>query len=178
MTIPNLIAELKANHLQFTDYINGLTKAEFEFSKDNEKWTAGQEIDHIIKSTSPIAQVLKNKPYLIEKFGELDRASMSYDEVIEMYQKQINSGAKAMGRFIPESIEYQRQQELSSQLTAIVDSICLSTRGDYSEEELKKWCIPHPLLGKLSVLEMLYFTNHHVQHHFKNSLRNLGKSNG
>jgi len=25
--------------------------------------------------------------------------------------------------------------------------------------------LPHPLLGKVTVREMLYFTIHHVQHH-------------
>jgi hypothetical protein len=33
--------------------------------------------------------------------------------------------------------------------------------------------LPHPLLGKLTLREMLYFTLYHVEHHEKQVLENL-----
>ena len=42
----------------------------------------------------------------------------------------------------------------------------LSARVDrWSDEDLDNTLLPHPLLGKLTVREMLFFTIHHVQHH-------------
>ena len=35
----------------------------------------------------------------------------------------------------------------------------------WDEKSLSKYVIPHPLLGKLSVREMLYFTILHTDHH-------------
>jgi len=37
--------------------------------------------------------------------------------------------------------------------------------NNWSEEKLDKCLIPHPLLGKLILREMLFFTNWHTQHH-------------
>ena len=35
----------------------------------------------------------------------------------------------------------------------------------FSEQDLDSHILPHPLLGKLTFREMLYFTIYHVQHH-------------
>jgi len=37
----------------------------------------------------------------------------------------------------------------------------------FSETQLDQLILPHPLLGKLTLREMLYFTIYHVQHHQK-----------
>jgi len=36
---------------------------------------------------------------------------------------------------------------------------------NYNEANLDKYIIPHPLLGKLTLREMLFFTIHHNEHH-------------
>lgn len=42
----------------------------------------------------------------------------------------------------------------------------LSVRVDsWTEQDLDTVLLPHPLLGKLTVREMLYFTIYHAQHH-------------
>ena len=38
---------------------------------------------------------------------------------------------------------------------------------EWSEEDLSSYVIPHPILGKFSVREMLYFTIFHTTHHYK-----------
>ncbi len=35
----------------------------------------------------------------------------------------------------------------------------------WSDAQLDRRCLPHPLLGKLSVREMLFFTLYHNLHH-------------
>ena len=42
-------------------------------------------------------------------------------------------------------------------------------RGGYKldEEDLDNYILPHPLIGKTTIREMLYFTIYHVQHHHK-----------
>ena len=35
------------------------------------------------------------------------------------------------------------------------------------EEDLDNYILPHPLIGKTTIREMLYFTIYHVQHHHK-----------
>ena len=42
-----------------------------------------------------------------------------------------------------------------------------------SEQDLDKYMLPHPLIGKISIREMLYFTIYHVQHHHKSVVENI-----
>ncbi|MCB9182399.1 MAG: DinB family protein [Flavobacteriales bacterium] len=45
-----------------------------------------------------------------------------------------------------------------------LDLLCKRT-SRWSESDLERYLLPHPLLGKLTLREMLYFTLYHVQHH-------------
>ena len=171
MTKKELIDELKKNHQKFLDYIDALSKEEFESSK-HQKWTAGQELDHIVKSTFPIANVLNNKTFIKSKFGTIDRDNLNYQALIAKYHYELKNGGKAIGKFIPDKVSWVQRTELKNQLISIVEQI--SVRLDlYTEEELKELIIPHPLLGALTIQEMLYFTMYHVLHHLENSKRNL-----
>jgi len=46
---------------------------------------------------------------------------------------------------------------------------------DYSEQDLDELILPHPLLGKLTLREMMYFTMYHVLHHHKSIEENSRK---
>jgi len=46
----------------------------------------------------------------------------------------------------------------------VADKLCRKTMK-HSEAALDKYILPHPLLGKLTLREMLYFTAYHVAHH-------------
>ncbi len=173
MELDTLKAELLQNHRDFTNYIDSISHDYFEASLEG-KWSVGQELDHILKSTLPIAKVLQSKEYLKDKFGIIDRSSMAYDEVINQYNLQLQKGAVATDRFVPDPVSWGEKRELITHLKGVVDSI-VEQIDNYSTEELTSLAIPHPLLGKLSVLEMLYFTNHHVQHHHRNAVNNLEK---
>ena len=43
----------------------------------------------------------------------------------------------------------------------------------FSEDEIDTYILPHPLLGKLTIREMIYFTIYHVEHHQNNTKQNL-----
>jgi hypothetical protein len=40
------------------------------------------------------------------------------------------------------------------------------------EEDLDIYLIPHPIIGKITLREFLYFTIYHIEHHL-NSMRNI-----
>jgi hypothetical protein len=50
MTKQELIDRLILDHLKFTTYISQLSDKDFIFSLKNEKWSAGQQADHIYRS--------------------------------------------------------------------------------------------------------------------------------
>jgi hypothetical protein len=61
-------------------------------------------------------------------------------------------------------VDLKKGQELKANLKNVVSKLCLSL-DTYSEDELDQYILPHPLLGKLTLREMLFFTIYHVKHH-------------
>ncbi|MBN8578769.1 MAG: DinB family protein [Cytophagales bacterium] len=63
-------------------------------------------------------------------------------------------------------------QRLNHNLTNEVTKLA-SKLNRFSEAELDLYILPHPLLGKLTLREMIYFTCYHVQHHQELVKQNL-----
>jgi hypothetical protein len=174
MTQQELIDKLKENHTAFTDYINSLTIEEFMLSR-NEKWTAGQQLDHIRISVKPVTQALAMpKMGLRAMFGKANRPSKSYDELVAKYKLKLQEGGVATSRFIPEEVSFDQKEELIKAVNDIVNKLCKQL-FDYSEKDLDELILPHPLLGKLTLREMMYFTMYHVTHHYTATGKNLKK---
>ncbi|MBP9924499.1 MAG: DinB family protein [Cyclobacteriaceae bacterium] len=168
-----LIDKLKENHTAFTNYINTLTPEEFVLSR-NEKWTAGQQLDHIHLSVKPVTQALAMpKLGLKAMFGKANRPSKSYEELVSKYKLKLQEGGVATSQFIPEEVTIEQKEQLIKSVNDVVGKLCKQLL-DYSEKDLNELILPHPLLGKLTLREMMYFTMYHVAHHHtatENSLK-------
>ena len=164
--------ELKERHQAFINYITELNENTFNY-KFQEKWTAGQQLAHIVMCVKPLVYVFGLDKILIEqKFGKLDRPSQTYDELLISYLEKFKEGGKAPDNFVPEEISFQQRENLCISLDQLIQDLCLKLCM-YTESELDTYCIPHPLLGKLSLQEMLYNAIYHVEHHHKAAIRNL-----
>ena len=172
MNKQQIIAELSERHKTFTTYIQSLNEKDFTFSNDG-KWSGGQQIDHIFRSVSPLVQAFmlpKFVPGLL--FGKANRPSKSYDELVNKYKEKLAKGGVATGQFVPPAIAYNKKEKLCKQVNSKVEKLCKQVNS-FSEQQLDEYVLPHPLLGKLTIREMLYFTMHHVDQHLEITKRNL-----
>ena len=174
MTKEVIIQKLSSNHHEFIELIFSLSESDFNLSVNN-KWTSGQHFEHIYLSVSPLTKALK-LPVLLLKliFGKANRPSKDYDVLVKKYHDKLEKGGAASGRFIPKQIEFEEREKLKQKLLRIVEQLCRSVDG-YTESKLDQYILPHPLLGKLTIREMLYFTMYHVEHHKKLVLQTVGK---
>ncbi len=164
---------LSTHHQLFIDRINSLSETAFVFQK-NGKWSAGQQLDHINRAVSPVALAFSLPKFLpIILFGKANRPSKNYEDLVEKYKKALSKGGKASGRFIPKTISVQQKAQLTQKLHRTLDKL-IAKIDLFSEEDLDSHILPHPLLGKLTFREMLYFTIYHVQHHHVLMLKYLG----
>jgi hypothetical protein len=164
---------LNRNHHAFADFIGRLDESQYNFLA-NDKWTAGQQLDHIVRSIAAVNVGLV-LPKLVATilFGKSGRESVNYDRLVAQYRAKLAAGGKATGRFIPPAVRFDRRADLIGKLFAEVDTL-RARLGKFTEAELDKILLPHPILGKLTVREMLYFTIYHVEHHHRAVERNLG----
>lgn len=167
-----LIVALTANHNAFIDYLYELPAEEYLFSYE-QKWTAGQQQAHMVLCVKPLVQVFSmEKEAIAQMFGRSDRASREYDALLAEYLQKLNEGGKAPGRFVPEPVPVDQQKTLNEKLDKLVKELCAKIET-FSEEELDGLFIPHPLLGNLTLREMLYNAICHVEHHHEATKRNL-----
>lgn len=172
MNKQEIINKLLTNHQDFAGFAMNLSDDDFTFS-NNGKWTAGQQLDHICCGVKPLTQGFMLPKFAFGLlFGKAGKDSLDYDELVEKYQTVLANGGKASGRFIPKDIPVSEKEKLKNNLLRSVESLIKSLEK-FSENDLDKYRLPHPLLGKLTVREMLYFTIYHVEHHHKAALRNL-----
>ncbi len=160
-----LSEQLEHHHLAFTTLLSGFTPEQLDAVVAN-KWNAYQQIEHIIKSVSPVNTALSLPLFLLGLFfGKANRNSKSYDELVAKYHLKLKEGGQATSRFRPGGKE-KNMQVLVSRLLRLVHSLQHNIRSR-NEAELDQYILPHPLLGKLTLREMIYFTIYHVQHHQK-----------
>ncbi|MCW3091590.1 MAG: DinB family protein [Ferruginibacter sp.] len=163
---------LSENHKSFVGFVTSLNEQQFEYSFDN-KWTAGQQLDHIYRALRPLTQGLALPKFLLRLiFPKSNRASITYESLVQKYTAKLAAGGKATRRFIPAPVSFNEKNELCKKILKLVAR--LSTQIDnFTEEELDIYILPHPLLGKLTIREMMYFTIYHAAHHHEQTKRNL-----
>ena len=164
MTKDKIAEVLQTDHGQFIQQVQQLKAIDFCYAPE-EKWSAAQQLDHIVKSVSPVNMAMGLPKFILKwKFGTANRPSKTFDELVEKYNWKLLEGGKASGRFVPAPVTVEEKEKLLAELNKTVSNLCRKT-GKHSEDALDTYILPHPLLGKLTLREMLYFTAYHVEHH-------------
>ena len=169
-----IIAALEEKSLQLIKWVSEQENDKFCISID-EKWSTAQQLSHLTKSIKPLVMIL-SKPKFVMKllFGKSNRETRSYLAVVEKYNSRLNKGGVATSAFRPKSLVAGDKKRLLDKYTAYSEKLeRLINRC--SESELDKYILPHPLLGKLTLREMMFFTIYHTQHHIDSLDKRYGQ---
>jgi hypothetical protein len=157
-------AALLQHHEAFIARVLAVPMNERDVSR-NGKWTSAQQIEHILRAVRPVSMALRvPKWFLRWRFGRPNRTARDYDGLVQRYKEKLAAGGRASGRFVPPAVGAGDVQRIADSLRGTVKTLCERVNA-WTEPELDTVLLPHPLLGKLTVREMLYFTIYHAQHH-------------
>lgn len=172
MKKPEIISLLTENHNRFIQPFESMNENQF-LASANDKWNSSQQLDHIIRAVSPVVLAF-SLPSFIPRlmFGKANRPSKTFEALVEKYHAKLAAGGQASGQFIPKNLTFVDRDAAIQKLKSLVQKLNKHIAGK-SEEALDTFILPHPLLGKLTFREMLYFTAYHAEHHRKNTERNL-----
>jgi hypothetical protein len=172
-----VVSLLLTNHQSFTLYTRSLTDEQFVFAPPH-KWSAGQQLQHINLSVRPVVLAMGLPRLLVRMlFGKATNPGKTYDALVSAYHLKLQNGYKASAPYIPKSVHADQKEKLIAALNAKVHSLC-SKIESFTESELDTLRLPHPLLGKLTMREMLYFTAYHAAHHEATVKSALAKGTG
>lgn len=156
---------LEASYDAYLKCISELSEKQYEHAPEG-KWNAGQQTLHLIKSVKPIAKGLGMPKFLLRrKFGKSNQLSRSYQELVAQYLSDLkdHSGAPPKA-YAPGNVSYADAEEMTRKLKGYVLTICMKL-ARWKEDQLDNYAVPHPLLGTLTLRELLYFTIYHAEHH-------------
>jgi hypothetical protein len=142
-----------------------------------EAWSPAENIVHLVKATSPVAKAMSlPEPTLVTMFGAGRGESVSYRELRDRYLELLVGGVDA-GKYAPDELQIPddrvawQQGLVASCRDAVRDLARVAER--WEESDLDRYQILHPLLGQLTVREMLLFTLYHHTHHKQNVARRM-----
>lgn len=162
-----LLAALEEQERASLAYWNAFEDETF-FQRIGESWSPAETVRHLIKSLRPVAKGLgMSKLVLRVLFGKPRRAPESFDELVTRYRGLLAAGGEA-GRFAPSPRNEPDPAAFRKSILrdyADVNRALRDALAKWPDEKLDRLQMPHPLLGKLSVREMLYFTLYHLRHH-------------
>jgi hypothetical protein len=155
-------------HQRAQDWFNAIPAATF-FQREADIWSASDNVDHLIRSVKPLAKAMGIPRLALETiFGRPENPSKTYEEICSIYRDAIAKGGQASGSYLPDPVvpenTEQAKAELLGQFAQAVEKL-LAKLEPWEEDALDKTQLPHPLLGKLTVREMLYFTTYHILRH-------------
>lgn len=140
-------------------------------------WSPAENVRHLSKSMRAVSQGLRLPRWLLWLAFRGGRGvSRGYEEMRQVYLDRLARGASA-GRFapsrapVPADPEAERARIMGAHAAAVHDLAALVRR--WPDAALDRRRLPHPLLGPLTVREMLAFTLYHNRHHMEVVRRRL-----
>lgn len=159
-----IVDELRESFTLLCETALLVPQEDFNTSRDN-KWTTGENIQHIITATrmTSLAYALP-KLLSVLLYGKPRHNSHTYDNVVGHYTSKLQAGAKATGVYVPKHTGYN-QKQLVGKLKNEGEKLVKALDEKWSEEELDKYQVAHPILKNLTHRELAYFTIYHNGHH-------------
>lgn len=162
-----IISSLLDVSKKFSDKCATITDEQF-FRQPAEKWSVAQNVTHLITSANMTRLAYRLPKFIIRLYsGKPNRPSRSFDELVNKYRSKLEQGGKASGRFVAKPVSAARgKQAVIGNFTKAMQSL-ISSMERWDDHQLDKYLAPHPLLGKLTLRELGYFTIYHTQHHHR-----------
>lgn len=167
-TRDEILAELGKLHRASREYWGSFPTPEL-LAPIGEAWSPADNVRHLTKSIRPVAQALRAPRLALGLlFGPARRPSRSFAEVRDAYHARLAQGVDA-GRFAPRPVPVPADAEAyRARITGYHDQAAAALAANltrWPEKSLDRYRMPHPVLGKLTVREMMFFTLYHNLHH-------------
>lgn len=157
---------LEVKHKILFDWVAKQPEDIWEKGPDG-KWTTGQQILHLVNSLQLLNNALSYPRFIIKyKFGTCNREIRDYESVAKNYQKKLIEN-KEKTRIFNQKLKIPTLQERERLLTKLqIQSKKLQYKTKkISDKNLDTLLIPHPLMGRMTVREIIMWTAHHTEHH-------------
>lgn len=134
-----------------------------------DKWTTGQQALHLLQSIKPLNDVLSMPRFWFKyAFGTNNRQLRDYDTIVQRYLERLDAFKKNPAK-TSKRLKVPKLKDKTYILTRLqVESKKLQYKTRrISDKNLDTLILPHPVMGKMPIRELLMWTAYHVEHHTK-----------
>lgn len=152
---------------QFTGFCEALDDQQFFKVPVAGKWSVAENVQHLVVSTSTTTLAYSLPAFIVRLIGGTpNRNSMPYEALAQKYGNKLAAGGRASGRFVPTrgSIQTSKTQMLTN-WKRVTEKFIRVLQNKTSESKLDDYLARHPLLGRITLRELCYFTIFHTEHH-------------
>lgn len=133
------------------------------------KWTTGQQALHLLKSIKPLNDVLSMPRFLFKyTLGTTNAEIRDYETIVRSYLIQLEEFKNRPDKK-SKTLKVPKLGDKRYILTRLqVESKKLQYKiRRISDKNLDTLVLPHPIMGKMPIREILMLTAYHVEHHTK-----------
>jgi len=131
------------------------------------KWTTGQQVLHLLQSIKPLNNALSMPKFVLQlKFGKANRPVRDYEAIVKRYQERLEdvNGKTFKGSQNMKIPTLEDKHYLLNRLQTESKKLQYKTKK-ISDKNLDTLILPHPLMGKMPIREIIMWTAYHVEHH-------------
>ncbi|MEL6251212.1 MAG: DinB family protein [Bacteroidota bacterium] len=167
-----IIQGAKAGLIQVEEWIYAQEDEKFNMGPKG-KWTTAQHLDHLIIVNKQLKRGLGiPKIFLRYKFGTPNRPARTYDTIVGKYKEKLaalppdfTNPSSELTNLVASKGDLMQSYKKSS-------DAFLKKLSKWNDKDLDRYLLPHPLLGRMLVRELMLWSVYHTQHHLKNLKKN------
>ncbi|WP_034058158.1 DinB family protein [Lacinutrix jangbogonensis] len=163
-----IVEQLETINNNLYEFLESQDQEKWETGPEK-KWTTGQHALHLLQSIKTLNNALSLPKFILQlKFGKANRPVRDFETVTNRYKERL---IEANGiTFGPsKNIKPPRLKEKNYLLDRIqTESKKLQYKTKkWKDNDLDTYILPHPLMGKIPVREIVMWTSYHVNHHLE-----------
>jgi hypothetical protein len=170
LTREDLVSALTASETDVADFFASLTPDELVLRVES-AWTPTEQLAHLNTVVSAIAKGFAVSRFILRiRYGRARGPRRSHTALRDDYRALLAAGGRAAGPFEPSRQDLSPAQSEAHRQALLARWTRVNGRLQkalelWDEKHLDTIRLPHPLLGKISAREMIYFTVYHSEHH-------------
>ena len=166
LTKEEIIRSLESASKEFSSYCSQIPEDGF-FKQPADKWSIAQNEPHLVSSAHMTRLAFRLPKFIVRMYtGKPNRPSRSFNELVAKYKTKLAQGGKASGRYIPKPVSPKPGKEkIMLDFSRSMELLGKDIQKKWKDPQLDKYLAPHPLLGKITLRELGYFTIYHTIHH-------------
>ncbi len=169
MTKDEITELLQEKHQTLLDWLESHDDEKWEIGPES-KWTTGQQALHLLQSIKPLNDALSMPKFLLKyKFGKANRAVRDFNAIVKRYQERLSEVPEGLTFGPSRNMKVPKLKDKPYILNRLqVENKKLQYKTQkWKDKDLNNFILPHPLMGKMPVREIVMWTAYHIEHHTK-----------